>query len=80
MWQLAWVISILAATHLGYRFRELEVLISSIRESVKAKIDKPKPEAKIESSIIDPDDILAVAQFEERQRLKRLNPEVRDDL
>lgn len=70
---LAWVISLIVAGYLGYRFRELQVAVSNIKELLAAKVDK-KPKEERKSMIIDPDDPVQRAKLEHEQMMERLNP------
>lgn len=75
---LAWVLSLIATAYVSFHYRKLYDNLSELKSKLEAYI-KPIKDQEPDSTLIDPDDVVAMARFEHEQRMKELNPELYDD-
>ncbi len=69
---IAWANTLIASFGLGYWLRSLTAKIQVLEVKLKQKVDKPKdPEPA--STLIDPLDAVAEAQYAQRILMERLN-------
>lgn len=71
-----WVVSLAVAFYCGYHYRSLVNAVEFLVEAVN-KLPHKEVEQESPSSVIDPDDPIAMAKFEHERAMKRLNPEER---
>lgn len=69
---LAWVISLIATTFLGYFLRDIKNKVDALKTNIAEKVDKPKRDES-KSIILDPDDIKRQAQLEHDAMMRQLN-------
>lgn len=72
MIELAWAVSTVISLVVGYLYRDIRDKMSSLKVSFGEKVEKRPEETK--SSVIDPFDMIQVAQFEHKQMMERMNP------
>ncbi len=70
---LAWVLSVIFGSYIGYRFERLKTQVENIKVVIKDKVDKKK-DPEITSNFIDPSDPLTVAKFEHDILMEKINP------
>lgn len=67
------ILAVVSAFFVGYRWRDMHEDVEVLKEEVRNKIDKP--EEKPDSLVVDALDPIQEAQFELEQSQKRLNNE-----
>lgn len=69
---LAYVLTFITAYTLGFYFKELWNKVKALESKI---ILLAKPEEEPESTFIDPEDVVQLARFEQREIERKLNPE-----
>lgn len=69
---LIWLMSILTAGFIGYRLEQIKQAVLDLRTEMKKKVIKKDAEPQ-KSSIIDPNDLMQRAQFEQDEAVRKLN-------
>lgn len=73
MLYIVWFLSLIASFMLGYYFRDTRQKVKALEELVKEKVDKPKQPEEPQSMLIDPDDPIQTAQWEQAEMMRKLN-------
>lgn len=69
---LAYVLTFFGAYTLGFYFKELWNKVKALESKI---VLQAKPEEEPESTFIDPEDVVQLARFEQREIERKLNPE-----
>lgn len=77
MLALAWVISLIATTLLGYYLRQIADALKKLQTNVVEKMDKPKEEPR-KSVVLDPTDITQRTLQEHAELMRKINPGSRE--
>lgn len=72
---LAWVLSLGLALWLGHKLERFQTALNGLKENLKQKAEAKKKPETIEARILDPDDPFQQMEYEQKQIMKRLNPE-----
>lgn len=67
---LAWIISLITASLMGYHYNRLNEKVNKLIEERRLK----KPLTENRSMVIDPDDAIQMAQLEREKTFRDLNP------
>ena len=70
---LAWVLSLIFATTIGFFARDIRDKIQEIQQKIVEKVDKPKIEER-KSMLLDPDDPVQKTLEEHAELMRRINP------
>lgn len=68
-------LAMITGLFIGYNIERLKHSVKLVQKALKEEVVKKKPVEETKSTIVDPLDIVAQAQYEHEQKVKQLNPD-----